>query len=812
VPAELLARDELLPLRVRAALVRLWLGEVGSLAGELAACAAALGARSDLSNLALLACEEGRAWEEQGDLARAQGCWRRAESLGPPGGYDPVRANVQVQLGRLDHLRGHLASALNRYDTAHRHAGQGVLAQEIEWRRLLVRLEISPLDQLRSAADRLCADRTFEHLPEEVRPLAETVCGLLDDVTPAGASQEFRAYQAAQRGDVTAARSLYAAALAGSPSPERRARLALALGLLARTSRDAAAARSWLRQAEELARSQNLPEVLARALKAGGQLAAEQEGNDELARRLFQEAVLITEMQAQQFRSALDRGFYRWQRGSVLRQLLHSACRRGEAEPVFCYQERERGRLLLDLLHSAEAKAGRLPAALPAEVAELQRRLADCERELAALEQAPGSDERCRELLRRREELLLRRDGHFEEYLRDRGRTKDALLPPLPGLGDLQRALPPGVLYVAPTLADGELFLLAVSRGRAPQVIRGPGRDHELSEQLERFRARLNTQIDRYQWGLLGRHDRAELDGLLEEIGRGPLGQALGRLLESCPAPRRLVWVPDGPLHGLPIHAVRRGGRYLVEDLEFVWAFSGALFLHQDHTRRRRGPFRPAVVVTEAPDVLAEAEREGRGVAAAFLWSRQLPAAAASREAVRTCLTRARVAHFACHADFESRNPLASRVRLPSREVIHALDWLDEPVAGLPLVTLSACRSAEVAPLLGQEVFGLVTGLLGAGVRAVLAALWPVADRETPALMWRFYRNRLEHDLATALARSQRELLAQPDGSPLFWAAFALHGDAASLPATPGLLRWFARLRRDRHGRRFPDPPSALVD
>jgi CHAT domain-containing protein len=111
-----------------------------------------------------------------------------------------------------------------------------------------------------------------------------------------------------------------------------------------------------------------------------------------------------------------------------------------------------------------------------------------------------------------------------------------------------------------------------------------------------------------------------------------------------------------------------------------------------------------------------------------------------------------------------------------------------------------------VAPLVGREVFGLVSGLLGSGVRAVLAGLWPVADRETVPLMWRFYRARLTGDLATALAEAQRAALADPGASPLFWAAFGLFGDAAALPAPPRWLRPLARWRRRRHGRRFPTP------
>jgi CHAT domain-containing protein len=297
------------------------------------------------------------------------------------------------------------------------------------------------------------------------------------------------------------------------------------------------------------------------------------------------------------------------------------------------------------------------------------------------------------------------------------------------------------------------------------------------------------------------------LDARLDDLGAGPLGDILSRALAACPSPpRRLLWVPDGPLHGLPVGALRLRGRYLVEDVEVACTFSGALQVHQAQTRARARPFGLALVVTEAPEVLPEAAREGEGVAALFLRRRVLHGPAATRAALRRGLSQARAVHFACHAHFDSEHPLAAHVALPSGEALRALEWLTEPVGGLPLVTLSACRSAAVAPLLGREVFGLVTGLLGGGVRAVLAGLWPVADRETLPLMWRFYRHRLTADLATALARAQREGLAAPDASPLFWAAFALFGDPAALPAPGRLTRWLARWRQVRHARRFPTP------
>src|SRR5262249_42760475 len=160
-----------------------------------------------------------------------------------------------------------------------------------------------------------------------------------------------------------------------------------------------------------------------------------------------------------------------------------------------------------------------------------------------------------------------------------------------------------------------------------------------------------------------------------------------------------------------------RRGRYLVEHHEVVYTFGGALFVHQ---AGRRYPWRwhgdRALVVTEATAVLPAAAREGEGVAASFGRSRTLQGARATRAAIHRHLSRVRLVHFACHAYFDAEHPLAACIGLPSGETWRALEWLEEAVDGLPLVTLSACRSAAVAPLVGREVFGLVTGLLGSGV------------------------------------------------------------------------------------------------
>ena len=132
-------------LRLREIRIRLWLGEVDELSVELESCGQALGRAGELAGLALLACEEGRAWEARGDLTRTEACWHRAVNIAHGPDAAPIRAYVLLQLGRLEHLRGHLQAALDRY----RDALACLDASNPQWleirlRNLLVRLEIDP--------------------------------------------------------------------------------------------------------------------------------------------------------------------------------------------------------------------------------------------------------------------------------------------------------------------------------------------------------------------------------------------------------------------------------------------------------------------------------------------------------------------------------------------------------------------------------------------------------------------------------------------------------------------------------------------
>jgi tetratricopeptide (TPR) repeat protein len=781
--------NENLDQRLRALRIRLCLGATVD-EEEIIHCCEELSNRGRRESEAILWCDMGRSLYESGDLARAEECWNRAEQRSRGSGVQPVHADALLQLGRLEHLLGRFGPALGHFDRAKQH-GLPVQVLEARLRRLLVLLEHDQRNAVRAEADELLAN-LLAAITEELQPLTRFVLGLVDGLGCADLSVEARAYLLAAQGRDDEARALYTEALQSAQGPERRARLSLALGLLS----GEADVERWLRQAEQMARHLDLPEVLCRSLLARGEMIAEQSDGEEEARGLFEEVVILSEMQSSGVGPFLGAG-YRRQRRSVLRHLLESSCRRGDPAAVFRYQERERGRLLLEWqARSRNRDEG--PLFERPEWRRLSSDLADNESRLKS-----SSAETRPTLRREREEMLTKRDQLFERHLLERDRP-GSVVPPVAELKELSGCLPADTLYVAPVLARDGVYILGVVHGGTGQLVRSSGASSEVIEQVEDFDDELMAQLRSYGGGRKpGAEERARIDRKLDQVGNGPLGQGLLGLLHEH-QPRRIIWAPDAELYGLPIHALRLGGHYLIEMVDVVWAFGGAVIVNQHRTRRhRRGAWRTTLAVAEASSVLPAAERESSGVAAAFFRGRRLTGPEATRSRVLDELKKARIVHFACHAEFDPARPLGACLRLPSGESLYAQEWLEEPVLGLSLVTLSACRAAEVAPLAGGEVFGQVTGLLAGGVRAVAAGLWPVADEETPPLMWSFYRHLMRESIATSLANAQRESLNQGDSSPLFWAAFALFGDGDSIPARSGLWRWLAAWRQRRHARTY---------
>jgi CHAT domain-containing protein/Tfp pilus assembly protein PilF len=492
------------------------------------------------------------------------------------------------------------------------------------------------------------------------------------------------------------------------------------------------------------------------------------------------------------------RSFFTDLTGEAL-ELLVGMKREDEA---FSVLERSRARSFLVLLARRDLDLGTdVPAPLE------ERRLllaADYEKvqdQLAKLDATARPEEAA--LLERR---LVELRG-LQETLREEVREAS------PRVAALRDPVPLDVAGARATLETGEL-LLSYSVGETKTVLFALAPEGGLTTHvLPLGRAALTAKIETFRRLILRRRSGPVSAGPVLDaargLGRDLLGPVAGRLSRA----RRVLVVPDGPLHVLPWGVlVRSKGRFLVEEKPLSVVSSATVLAELRKTRRDplAGPGGfvafgdPAYPAPDGPQptdarvraaVLrgslsplpaTRAEVEGiRGAAkgvSAFLGSE------ATEERAKAIGRDARIVHFACHGILDERNPLDSALALaipekPGRDngLLQAWEVLESIRLDADLVTLSACETALGVEERGEGIVGLTRAFQWAGARSVVASLWNVSDESTAELMKELYRRLafgMPKDEALRLAQVSLVAKGGDAGHPFFWAAFELLGDS----------------------------------
>ncbi|MEJ5343922.1 MAG: CHAT domain-containing protein [Chloroflexus sp.] len=157
--------------------------------------------------------------------------------------------------------------------------------------------------------------------------------------------------------------------------------------------------------------------------------------------------------------------------------------------------------------------------------------------------------------------------------------------------------------------------------------------------------------------------------------------------------------------------------------------------------------------------------------------------------------------HFSCHGTFNPDEPLDSALLLAGDDRLRLRDLLAADVGGLDaarLAVLSACQTAiSDFQHLPEELIGLPTGLLQAGVPTVIGTLWSVDDAGTALLITRTYELMFQDGQppAQALRRAQQWLR---DLTNAELEAYLTHHQTLAKAHD----RWTQRMH-------FPDDPSA---
>ncbi|MBL8204435.1 MAG: CHAT domain-containing protein [Blastocatellia bacterium] len=239
-----------------------------------------------------------------------------------------------------------------------------------------------------------------------------------------------------------------------------------------------------------------------------------------------------------------------------------------------------------------------------------------------------------------------------------------------------------------------------------------------------------------------------------------PLAQELYKVLVGPVAKdlqgtkaQMVMWSLDGVLRYLPVAALHDGKQYLVE------RYRTAVFTPASQSRLRVEPSRKwtalGLGVTKAhgpaipalPGVLDEMRGiiQETGAKTGVLPGSIKLDEAFTQEAMLTELRKRNpVVHIASHFKFQPGNETNSALLLGDGQFLSLaqIKSLPNVFAGVDLLTLSACNTATGGAANGKEVEGFGVLAQRQGAKAVVASLWPVADRSTKHLMQEFYRLR----------------------------------------------------------------------
>jgi len=313
--------------------------------------------------------------------------------------------------------------------------------------------------------------------------------------------------------------------------------------------------------------------------------------------------------------------------------------------------------------------------------------------------------------------------------------------------------------------------------------------------------------------------DLEAMTPLLVRLYRSFLAPALDGLPVGV---RRLIVVPDGPLHRLPFGALRpeaSPATSVTASYELTLVPSATLW-HRWRTEREIAPADEPALVLADPDLtgvgekpstpsapstpltqttrgpklapLPYARQEARSVRRHLRGARLWMGAKASERSLKRerALAGYGVLHLAAHAVIDPKHPDRSAVYLASegdedglltsREAA-ALDLRDR------LVVLAACETASGELLRAEGVLSLARSFFEAGARTVVASWRNLPDEAAAGLFDGFYRHLAAGaSVSEALTAAQREQL-EAGGAARVWSGVQVLGDGDLVPFPGGV-------------------------
>jgi CHAT domain-containing protein/Tfp pilus assembly protein PilF len=256
-----------------------------------------------------------------------------------------------------------------------------------------------------------------------------------------------------------------------------------------------------------------------------------------------------------------------------------------------------------------------------------------------------------------------------------------------------------------------------------------------------------------------------------EEHLRALYGDLLAPVRHQLNA-KHLVIAPHDLLHYVPFHALKDGDQYVIDNFSVSYTPSASVYyLCSVKQAKHEGKS----LVMGIPDVLApNILDEAKAVAATLPNAELFLGRQATVDRLRRYGPASRFVHIATHGIFRQDNPIFSSIRLGDTH-LHLFD-LYELRLNAELVTLSGCGTGLNVVVTGDELLGLVRGLLYAGSEAALVTLWDVQDKSTAEFMKLFYKELVTTSDKSLALKTAVQQLRQTYPDVYYWAPFVLIG------------------------------------
>jgi CHAT domain-containing protein len=333
-------------------------------------------------------------------------------------------------------------------------------------------------------------------------------------------------------------------------------------------------------------------------------------------------------------------------------------------------------------------------------------------------------------------------------------------------LEQIRSAISADTLLLEYYTADGVMYVAVLGRDALEVVPLAPVsriRQHLELLQLQLSKFRLGSDYLSKFSKLLRSATDTHLRALYRDLVL-PIRQRLNR--------DHLVIAPHDFLHYLPFHALLDGDRSLIDEFCISYAPSASVYYlcNTKQTRHEGGSLVMGIPDALTPHILDEVKSVAATLPDANLFLGQQ----ATVDRLRSYGPVSRFVHIATHGLFRQDNPIFSSIRLGDSPL--CLFDLYDLHLNSELVTLSGCGTGLNVVVSGDELLGLVRGLLYAGSEAVLVTLWDVNDKSTAEFMKSLYKILLAtSDKSLAMRKAMQQLRdSYPDA--YYWAPFVLIG------------------------------------